>query len=265
MPPKKGQVKGEPACEELAAEEVKEEENASVDDENEAAEACSAKSERRASSPLSSAGDASEAEGKVKEEIPVTPKRKRQEKEEPSTPSPTKKARAPKSPGTPKASWLTKLPQPSEPPALTTASRQINQEDHLALWFAIISRFNEFKPSSDEGMNKYHWLERKMGRAADDRHKYGWGEYLRGPFMIFAKSLLSWIQSGCPPSGLSVPKGKAEEGWMDWKLVASTIYEEFRPAWADLQKERQLGKDGNERLRMASGGMLKKILSALDG
>lgn len=265
MAPKKAQVKVEPACEEAADAEVKTEEDAAADDENEAAQACATKVERRASSPLSSVGDASEEQSNVKDEEPVTPKKKRRAKEEPSTPSPTKKARTPKSPGAPKASWLTKLPQPTAPPALTSASRQINQEDHLAVWFAIISRFNEYKPPSDEGVNKYHWLERKMGRAADDRHKYGWGEYLRGPFMIFAKSLLTWIQSGCPSGGFSVPKGKADQGWMDWKLVAATIYEEFRPAWAELQKERQLGKDGNERLRIASGGMLKKILAALEG
>lgn len=265
MAPKKAQVKMEAACEEAADAEVKTEEDATVDDEKEASEACETKVERRGSSPLSSVGDASEVESNVKEEEPATPKKKRRTKEDPSTPSPTKKARAPKSPGTPKASWLTKLPQPTAAPPLTGASRQINQEDHLAVWFAIISRFNEYKPPTEEGVNKYHWLERKLGRAPDDRHKYGWGEYLRGPFMIFAKSLLSWIHSGCPAGGFSVPQGKKEEGWMDWKLVAATIYEEFRPAWADLQKERQLGKDGNERLRMASGGMLKKILAALEG
>lgn len=189
-----------------------------------------------------------------------------------------------------KGTWVQSLPQPAPPPSDSPNRKGLNHDDILYVFHKLLTNFLAWKPqpvpndsstsasasasaprnspdspkeaTSHIGENRYNFLERRCGIM--HRHRFGWGEYMRGPFAKFVSRVFQWVQSGGKDRAALEGLSTKVEG-VDWTVVLESWWsiEEIRPAWKDIQVERGLGKGGNEMVRLRFGTVLRKLCTEL--
>lgn len=191
----------------------------------------------------------------------------------------------------PVGAWVGKLSQPADPPQTQggAARNQLVNDDILFIFHELLQGFLKWKPVDPEstaaqeakpvdmnggkreapngthiliGKNNFQYLELCTGIS--EKHKFGFGEFVRFPFRTFCTKVFRWVQDGGKASNAlsGMPK---KDPRVKWDKIMEAVWDvnEARPAWNEVRDKRKLAKGCNETLRLRFKTVLENLLVEL--